>query len=124
MTPLQESLGKLSLQEIDIIKQLRADDKKQWFMYGKSLEIALSISDSKARPVLASGQANILTFMGAIDLYIEKKEISNALIKLVTMKKSKYREALIEHNIWTEEIYLNIYNSYTSQKKLDYVEGN
>ena len=118
MTTIQEKLGEMSTSEVLLIQEIREGTKKMWYTYGKSLEISLAIADSPMRPILWKGQANILRYMLAIDKYKSKGIISEDLISLIKMKKSKYREALIEYEIWTEDIYLDIYNKYTSQKKL------
>ena len=118
MTKIQEDLGEMSISEVYLINEIRKDSKEMWHNYGKSLEISLSIADSSSRPVLAKGQANVLKYMFAINKYKKHGTLSENLISLIKMKKSKYREALIEYGIWTEEIYLDIYNKYTDQKKL------
>ena len=118
MTPRQEKLGEMSPSEISIIQALREDSRRSWYLYGKSLEISLSIEDSNYRPIMNKGQSSILRFMIAIDKYIECGQLSENLITLIKMKKSKYREALIEYGVWTEDIYLDIYNKYTQQKKI------
>ncbi len=114
----QRIIGDLSSVEIAFIMSMRSDKKNKWAMYGKSLEVSLSIGESDYKPCMSKSQSLVLRFMIAIDNYKTKGSLSADLILLIKMKKSKYREALIEYDIWTKEIYLDIYNKYTSQKKL------
>lgn len=118
VTPLQESLGSMSIEEINMIKSIRENNKNTWYRYGKSLEISLSIEESNCCPIMNKGQSIVLKYMIAIELFITKEEINKDLVQLIKMKKSKYREALIEYEIWTEEIYLKIRNKVMNIKEL------
>jgi len=118
MTPLQKSLGVMSIEEVFMIKAIRENNKNSWYRYGKSLEISLSIEDSNSCPIMNKGQSIVLKYMVAIELFVLKEEINKDLVQLIKMKKSKYREALIEYGIWTEEIYLKIKHKVMNTKDL------
>lgn len=115
----QKNLGRMTLDEIEIIESLREDNSKTWWRYGKSLEIALSVKDCKVSRSMGRGQTIIYSSMVAIELFEKKGIINEDLVKLIKTKKSKYVEALIEYGIWTEEIYMQIRAKVLDTKFID-----
>ncbi len=76
------------------------DTKERAYLRGKATELAMLINRDNTR-----GRNRFFDFMFAIEIFKQLGEISEKLVELVKMKDSMYRDLLIEHNIWTVEIF-------------------
>ncbi len=79
------------------------DKKERAYLTGKATELAILIDRNNTR-----GRNRFFDFMEAIEIFKQQDDVTPKLVELIKMKESRYRDLLIEHNLWTIEIYESI----------------